>query len=169
MARGTGPQEPNPIHPAKNEPHRFGHDRFVQDSLTEVAHTASQPRSGSTTRIARGTQKSHKSVLLRECRFHHLTRYRWNFPVFFYGIIPSNPVASLAIVRQKRSHGRIVPNHSAFRKRNPMGRIILPSGNQRTILTPIPGSGPSDSTRSSVVLLEKKEREPPAFIGSRSL
>jgi hypothetical protein len=27
-----------------------------------------------------------------------------------------------------------VPNHSAFWKRNPTGRIILPSGNQRTIL-----------------------------------
>ena len=31
----------------------------------------------------------------------------------------SNPVAFLAIARQKRSHGRIVPNYSAFRKRNP--------------------------------------------------
>ena len=51
---------------------------------------------------------------------------------------------------------RIVPNHSAFRKRNPTGRIILPSGNQRTILAPIPGSGPSDSMRSSAALLEKK-------------
>ena len=37
------------------------------------------------------------------------------------GIIPSNPVVSLAIARQKRSHGRIVPNHSAFRKRNRIG------------------------------------------------
>jgi len=51
-----------------------------------------------------------------------LTRYGWNFSVFFYGIIPSNPVASLAIARQKRSHGRIVPNHSAFRKRNHRGQ-----------------------------------------------
>jgi len=28
-----------------------------------------------------------------------LTRYIWNFSVIFYGIIPSNPVVSLAIVR----------------------------------------------------------------------
>jgi len=52
--------------------------------------------------------------------------------------------------------GKIVPNHSAFGKRNPTGRIILPSGNPRTILAPIPGSEPSDSMRSSAALLEKK-------------
>ena len=61
-----------------------------------------------------------------------------------------------------------MPNHSAFRKRNPTSRIILPSGNQRTILAPILGSGPSDSMRSSAALLKKRARAP-AFIRSRSL
>src|SRR5262249_50864093 len=36
-----------------------------------------------------------------------LTRYIWNFSVFFYGIIPSNPLACWGGVRQKRSHGKI--------------------------------------------------------------
>ena len=61
-----------------------------------------------------------------------------------------------------------MPNHSAFRNRNPTGRIILPSGNQRTILAPILGSGPSDSMRSSAALLKKRARAP-AFIRSRSI
>ena len=39
-------------------------------------------------------------------------------PLIFSGIIPSNPPAYAGGVRQTRNHGRIVPNHSAFRKRN---------------------------------------------------
>ena len=33
-----------------------------------------------------------------------LTRYGWNFSVFFYGIIPSNPLAHLRRIRKKRNH-----------------------------------------------------------------
>ena len=36
----------------------------------------------------------------------------------FYGIIPSNPVACWEGVRETRSHRKIVPNCSVFRKRN---------------------------------------------------
>jgi hypothetical protein len=40
----------------------------------------------------------------KECWSHvefsiSLTRYGWNFSVIFYGIIPSNPLASVAIGR----------------------------------------------------------------------
>src|SRR6266404_8465165 len=35
----------------------------------------------------------------KPARAYHLTRYGWNFSVVFYGIIPSNPLASLAIDR----------------------------------------------------------------------
>src|SRR5260370_22471894 len=42
----------------------------------------------------------------RPCAFHRIsavgqTRYGWNFAVFFYGIILSNPLVSLAIVRKE--------------------------------------------------------------------
>jgi hypothetical protein len=55
-----------------------------------------------------------------------LTRYGWNLSVVFCGIIPSNPVGYPGGVRQKRNHGRIVPNYSAFRKRND-SRVTLSS------------------------------------------
>src|SRR5512132_3174663 len=47
-----------------------------------------------------------------------LTRYRWNLSVKFYGIIPSNPLAPLGRARQKRNHGRIVPEKMDTVKRN---------------------------------------------------
>jgi hypothetical protein len=52
----------------------------------------------------------------------HLTRYRWNFSAIFYGIILSNPVAYLGRARQRRNHGKIVPDYSAFWKRKSIGK-----------------------------------------------
>jgi hypothetical protein len=44
--------------------------------------------------------KSELSVKLGHSGMQlRLTRYGWNFSVIYYGIIPSNPVASLAIAR----------------------------------------------------------------------
>ncbi len=47
----------------------------------------------------------HYLVAVHRERAHHLTRNGWNFSVIFYGIIPSNPLASLAMTREKRNHG----------------------------------------------------------------
>ena len=39
-----GPRNRTPeYHPAKNEPHRFGHDRFVQESVTSRSSTHGEP------------------------------------------------------------------------------------------------------------------------------
>ena len=37
-----------------------------------------------------------------------LTRHGWDFSVVFYGTIPPNPLASLAIARQTRNHGKFL-------------------------------------------------------------
>jgi hypothetical protein len=46
--------------------------------------------------VHHGSDSGSVHSRIRGCR---LMRYGWNFSVIFYGIIPSNPVASLAIAR----------------------------------------------------------------------
>jgi hypothetical protein len=44
----------------------------------------------------------------------NLTRYGWNFPVIFYGIIPSNQPPQLGTLRQKRNHATsdVIPSQN---------------------------------------------------------
>src|SRR4029077_16768416 len=56
---------------------------------------------------SQGQEKEKKRLFhfAFHAQLHGLTRYGWNNSVMFYGIIPSNPVAYLGGVGQKRSHG----------------------------------------------------------------
>jgi hypothetical protein len=72
-----------------------------------------------------------------------------NFSVIFSGIIPSNPLAYPGGVRQKRNHGRIVPNHSAFRKRNRFGVSACPASASKNDSAAIRSAGNGLSEQKS--------------------
>src|SRR6516164_5446700 len=64
-------------HSAEDKPHRFGHDRFVQEPLTSRSSTHGEPtEERQDDKNRKGNPKEPRVCSAKRAQFHHLTRNR---------------------------------------------------------------------------------------------